>query len=103
MNLHSVFLNPQITHYYFICFFTLVILFMDLVLLNMYQRLRDFNVHSVFLDEIFNHEKDLEVLTKAWNSLKASGLSEDDTAKEIADIILDLDIFKEPKILTSIH
>ncbi len=71
---------------------------MDLVLLNMYQRLRDFNVPSVFLDEIFNHEKDLEVLTKAWNSLKASGLSEDDTAKEIADIILDLDIFKEPKI-----
>ena len=75
---------------------------MELEKLNMYQRLRDFEVPAVFLDEIFNNDKDLDTLSVAWKTLKSSGLSDDNTAQEIASIIFDLDLFKDPKILETL-
>ena len=71
---------------------------MKLEKLNMYQRLRDFEVPSVFLDEIFNNDKDLNTLSNAWKALKSTGISEDDVAQEIASIIFDLDLFKDPSV-----
>lgn len=71
---------------------------MELNKLNMYQRLRDFEVPAVFLDEIFNNDKDLSTLSDAWDSLKSTGISDDDIAREIASIIFDLDLFKDPEI-----
>ena len=75
---------------------------MELEILNMYQRLRDFEVPAVFLDEIFNNDKDLDTLSVAWKTLKSSGLSDDNTAQEIASIIFDLDLFKDPEILETL-
>lgn len=75
---------------------------MELKKLNMYQRLRDFEVPAVFLDEIFNNDKDLDTLSVAWKTLKSSGLSDDNTAQEIASIIFDLDLFKDPEILETL-
>ncbi len=68
----------------------------------MYQRLRDFEVPSVFLDEIFKNDKDLDTLSDAWKALKSSGLSDDDTAQKIASIIFDLDLFKDQDILETL-
>ena len=76
---------------------------MELKKLNMYQRLRDFEVPAVFLDEIFNNDKDLDTLSVAWKTLKSSGLSDDDTAQKIASIIFDLDLFKDPEILETLE
>ena len=75
---------------------------MELKKLNMYQRLRDFEVPAVFLDEIFNNDKDLDTLSVAWKTLKSSGLSDDNTAQEIASIIFELDLFKDPEILETL-
>ena len=75
---------------------------MELKKLNMYQRLRDFEVPAVFLDEIFNNDKDLDTLSVAWKTLKSSGLSDDDTAQEIASIIFNLDLFKDQDILETL-
>ena len=75
---------------------------MELEKLNMYQRLRDFEVPAVFLDEIFNNDKDLDTLSVAWKTLKSSGLSDDNTAQEIASIIFDLDLFKDQDILETL-
>ena len=75
---------------------------MELEKLNMYQRLRDFEVPAVFLDEIFNNDKDLDTLSVAWKTLKSSGLSDDDTAQEIASIIFNLDLFKDSEILETL-
>ncbi len=75
---------------------------MELEKLNMYQRLRDFEVPAVFLDEIFNNDKDLDTLSVAWKTLKSSGLSDDDTAQEIASIIFNLDLFKDQDILETL-
>lgn len=75
---------------------------MELKKLNMYQRLRDFEFPAVFLDEIFNNDKDLDTLSVAWKTLKSSGLSDDNTAQEIASIIFDLDLFKDPEILETL-
>ena len=76
---------------------------MELEKLNMYQRLRDFEVPSVFLDEIFKNDKDLDTLSDAWKALKSSGLSDDDTAQKIASIIFDPDLFKDPEILETLE
>jgi len=76
---------------------------MELEKLNMYQRLRDFEVPSVFLDEIFNNDKDLDTLSDAWKALKSSGFSDDDTAQKISSIIFDLDLFKDPEILETLE
>ena len=70
--------------------------------LNIYQRLMDFEVPAVFLDEIFNNDKDLDTLSVVRKALKSSGLSDDDTAQEIASIIFDLDLFKDPEILETL-
>ena len=75
---------------------------MELEKLNMYQRLRDFEVPAVFLDEIFNNDKDLDTLSVAWKTLKSSGLSDDDIAQEIASIIFNLDLFKDQDILETL-
>mgnify|MGYP000595472544 FL=1 len=66
---------------------------MDLVKLNMYQRLRDFEVPSSILDEIFANEGDLEVLESNWKELENNGMSGDEIAAEIAKMIFEqLDI-----------
>ena len=66
---------------------------MDLVKLNMYQRLRDFEVPSSILDEIFVNEGDLEVLESNWKELENNGMSGDEIAAEIAKMIFEqLDI-----------
>ena len=66
---------------------------MELIYLNMYQRLRDFNVPATVLDEIFDNKEDLNKLSTAWKALKSDGFSDDETAEEIAKIF-----FKELEI-----
>ena len=56
--------------------------------LNIYQRLRDFNVPSAVLDEIFSNSDDLSTLIKSWNELKEHNLEEDQIAEAISKIIL---------------
>ena len=66
---------------------------MEIPHLNMYQRLRDFQVPATVLDEIFNNKEDLDKLTDAWNALKSDGFTDDETAEEISKIFLkELDI-----------
>jgi len=63
---------------------------------NRYRRLRDFRVPITVLDEIFSNKKDLKTLNTAWNELKAKGLSGDEIAEEISQLIFrDLDISPE--------
>ena len=59
----------------------------------MYERLRDFFVPSAVLDDIFSKEDDIIVLENAWSSLLSDGLSEDETAQKIAELV-----FKETGI-----
>ena len=54
----------------------------------MYQRLRDFNVPSAVLDEIFSNESDLETLRQSWKLLKKEKLNDDLIAESIAKVIL---------------
>ncbi len=56
--------------------------------LNIYQRLRDFDIPAPVLDEIFSNEDDLKTLVKSWNELKGQGLKEDQVAKSVSEIIL---------------
>ena len=56
--------------------------------LNIYQRLRDFEVPDPVLDEIFSNKKDLNTLVKSWDELKEQGLKDDQIAKAVAEIIL---------------
>lgn len=68
---------------------------MDLLKINIYERLRDFQVPAAVLDMVFEDKDDLNQLINAWNALKSDGFSDDETAKEIADIFfkeLDLNI-----------
>ncbi len=62
---------------------------MEIAILNMYQRLRDFNVPAAVLDELFSNDKDLDTLTDSWKSLEADGLNGDKIASEMAKIMLD--------------
>jgi len=66
---------------------------MELIYLNMYQRLRDFNVPATVLDDIFDNKEDLNKLSTVWKALKSDGFSDDETAEEIAKIF-----FKELEI-----
>ena len=66
---------------------------MDLPRINMYERLRDFFVPSAVLDDIFSKEDDISILEDAWRSLLGDGLSEDETAQKIAELL-----FKETEI-----
>ncbi len=60
---------------------------MDITKLDIYQRLRDFNVPSSVLDAIFDNEDDLKVLINTWTELKDQGLSGDEIAREVAELI----------------
>ena len=63
---------------------------------NRYHRLRDFRVPIPVLDEIFGNKKDLTTLNTAWNELKTNGLSSDEIAGKISQLIFKgLDIEKE--------
>ena len=57
--------------------------------MNMFQRLRDFNVPTIVLDEIFSNEKDLESMEKSWGELKSKGMKDDEIAEAISKIIID--------------
>lgn len=66
---------------------------MDIKHLNVYQRLRDFEVPAAVLDAIFEDQEDLDVLIKAWDSLKEDGLKGDEVARVVAEMIFkELDI-----------
>ena len=66
---------------------------MDLLRINIYERLRDFNVPATLLDDIFGNEDSLEKLITAWQALKKDDFSDDETAEEIAKIFFkELDI-----------
>tara|TARA_B100000073_G_C23633309_1_gene533469 strand:- start:694 stop:924 length:231 start_codon:yes stop_codon:yes gene_type:complete len=60
---------------------------------NIYNRLRDHFVPSFVLDDIFRNKNDIKTLEAAYNSLLKDGFSEDNAAKEIADLV-----FKETGI-----
>ena len=66
---------------------------MGLPRINMYERLRDFFVPSAVLDDIFSKEDDIIILEDVWRSLLSDGLSEDETAQKIAELV-----FKETGI-----
>ena len=55
----------------------------------MFQRLRDFNVPAVVLDEIFSNKKDLKTMEKSWEELKSKGMKDDEIAEAISKIIID--------------
>ena len=66
---------------------------MDLIKLNMYQRLRDFDVPTVILDEIFADEGNMEILETNWQELEKNGMNSDEIASEVANMIFEqLDI-----------
>jgi len=66
---------------------------MEILKINIYERLRDFRVPAAILDDIFNSEEDLKKLVDAWKALKSDGFSDDDTAEELSKIFFDeLDI-----------
>ena len=71
---------------------------MELIRINIYERLRDFNVPAAVLDEIFSIEEDLNKLIVAWKALKKDGFSDDDAAHEISKIFFkELDLSDDNK------
>ena len=60
---------------------------MEIEKLNIYKRLRDFNVPASVLDDIFANEQDLDVLIKGWHNLQESGLKNDEIASKISELI----------------
>lgn len=62
---------------------------MEISILNMYQRLRDYHVPVQVLDEIFSNESDLKTLIDSWKSLEDGGLMGDEIAEEMSTVILD--------------
>ena len=60
---------------------------MEIEKLNIYKRLRDFNVQASVLDDIFANEQDLDVLIKGWHNLQESGLKDDEIASKISELI----------------
>tara|TARA_B110000444_G_C18334059_1_gene364223 strand:+ start:252 stop:461 length:210 start_codon:yes stop_codon:yes gene_type:complete len=62
---------------------------MEIKNINMYQRLRDFKVPAMVLDEIFANKKDLETLEKSWQDLINDGLKNDEVAESIAKVMLE--------------
>ena len=61
--------------------------------MNIYTRLRDHFIPSAVLDEIFKKEEDIKTLESAFNALLDDGLTKDNAAKKIADLV-----FKETGI-----
>ena len=67
--------------------------------LNVYNRLRDFGVPSTVLDNIFKDDSDAQVLINAFEALLEDGHSEDESAKEISEMIFkELDIVPDQSI-----
>ena len=62
---------------------------MEIKNINMYQRLRDFKVPAMVLDEIFANEEDLKTLEKSWKDLIKDGLKNDEVAESIAKVMLE--------------
>ena len=60
---------------------------MEIEKLNIYKRLRDFNVLVSILDDIFADEQDLDVLIKGWYSLQEAGIKDDEIAGNISELI----------------
>ena len=60
---------------------------MEIEKLNIYKRLRDFNVPAAVLDDIFANEQDLDVLIKGWHNLQESGFKDDEIARKISELI----------------
>ena len=60
---------------------------MEIEKLNIYKRLRDFNVPASVLDDIFANEQDLDVLIKGWLNLQESGFKDDEIASKISELI----------------
>ena len=72
---------------------------MDANRVNVYNRLRDFGVPSTVLDNIFKDNSDAEVLINAFEALLEDGHSEDESAKEISEMIFkELDIVPDQSI-----
>ena len=66
---------------------------------NVYNRLRDFGVPSTVLDNIFKDNSDAQVLINAFEALLEDGHSEDESAKEISEMIFkELDIVPDQSI-----
>ena len=58
---------------------------MEIEKLNIYKRLRDFNVPATVLDDIFAEKQDLDILIKGWHDLQEAGLKDDEIAGKISD------------------
>ena len=72
---------------------------MDANRVNVYNRLRDFGVPSTVLDNIFKDNSDAQVLLNAFEALIEDGHSEDESAKEISEMIFkELDIVPDQSI-----
>ena len=72
---------------------------MDANRVNIYYRLRDFGVPSTVLDNIFKDNSDAQVLINAFEALLEDGHSEDESAKEISEMIFkELDIVPDQSI-----
>jgi len=72
---------------------------MEIEKLNIYKRLRDFNVSAAVLDDIFADEQDLDVLIKGWHNLQESGFKDDEIASKISELIfkeIDFDPSHDP-------
>ena len=72
---------------------------MDANRINVYNRLRDFGVPSTVLDNIFKDNSDAQVLINAFEALLEDGHTEDESAKEISEMIFkELDIVPDQSI-----
>ena len=60
---------------------------MEIEKLNIYKRLRDFNVPVSILDDIFADEQDLDVLINGWHGLQETGFKDDEIAGNISELI----------------
>ena len=60
---------------------------MEIEKINVYNRLRDFNVPTSILDDIFANEQDLDVLIRGWHNLQESGFKDDEIASKISELI----------------
>ena len=60
---------------------------MEIEKLNIYKRLRDFNVPASVIDDIFANEQDLDVLIKGWHNLQESRFKDDEIASKISELI----------------
>ena len=67
---------------------SVLIFSMEIKKINMFQRLKDFNVPVAVLDEIFSKEKDLKTMEKSWAELESNGMKHDEIAEAISKIIL---------------